>query len=172
MPRGPAPATVRIRRIRRTDSDALERFYAELSADSRILRFLGAAGAVGHARSQTFCTTDHEHREGFVAVACEPGGSERIVGHLCVEPDAADSAEIAIAVADAFQHQGIGRRLLRAAVDWASRVGLRRLDATAFATNSSIVRLIRSAGAPVRIDWRGGSTCEMSIDLASIRAAA
>jgi RimJ/RimL family protein N-acetyltransferase len=172
MKRGQIGPTVRIRRIRATDIAALERFYAELSVDSRVTRFLGAAPALDHGRSQTFCTTDHQHREGFVAVLGEGDGPERIVGHLCIEPDDTDSAEIAVAVADRLQGRGIGRGLVRAAVAWGRRVGLRRLDATAFATNSRIIGLLRSLGLPVVIDWRGGSTCEMSIHLRTLSAAA
>jgi acetyltransferase len=166
------PSPVTIRPIRATDADALERFYAELSVNSRLTRFLGVTPALGHARSTTFCAADHEHREGFVAIAPEGHGRERIVGHLCIEPDDVGAAEIAVAVADAFQGRGIGRRLVQAAVRWARGVGLQRLDATAFATNSRIIGLLRGLGLPVRIDWRGGSTCEMSIDLRALPAAA
>ena len=161
-----------VRPIQATDVDALERFYAELSIDTRITRFLGVTPALGHARSQTFCTTDHEHREGFVAVVHDGHGPQRIVGHLCIEPDGVGSAEIAVAVADAFQGAGIGRRLVHAAVTWGRGAGLRRLDATAFATNSRMISLLRSLGLPVVIDWRCGSTCELSIDLGTLRVAA
>ena len=172
MTRGHVEPTATIRPIRRTDSDALERFYAELSVDSRVTRFLGVTPPLDHGRSETFCTTDHQHREGFVAVVHEGDGPERIVGHLCIEPDDAGSAEMAVAVADPFQGRGIGRALVQAAVAWGRRVGLRRLDATAFATNSRIISLLRGLGLPVRIDWRGGSTCEMSVDLQALSAAA
>jgi len=164
--------TVMIRRIGPGDADALERFYGELSGDDRVARFLGVAPPLGHARSETFCTTDHEHREGFVAVSHQGSGAERIVGHLCIEPDDVGSAEIAVVVAEAFQGQGIGRRLLQAAVTWARTAGLRRLDATAFVTNSRILGLLRSLGLPVAIDWLGGSICEISVDLQAIDAAA
>jgi acetyltransferase len=167
-----ATTTVTIRRIRPGDADALEQFYGELSRDDRVARFLGVAPSLGHARSETFCTTDHEHREGFVAVSRERSGAQRIVGHLCMEPDDVGSAEMAIAVADAFQGRGIGGRLLKAAVTWARGAGLRRLDATAFVTNSRIVSLLRSLGLPVVVDWQGGSTCEMSVDLQALDAAA
>jgi acetyltransferase len=164
--------TVTIRRIGPGDADALERFYGELSGADRVARFLGVAPPLGHARSETFCTTDHKHREGFVAVSREGSGAERIVGHLCIEPDGVGSAEMAVVVADAFQGQGIGRRLLLAAVTWARGAGVRRLDATAFVTNSRIIALLRSLGLPVAIDWVGGSICEMSVDLQAIGAAA
>jgi acetyltransferase len=172
MTRGHVGPTVRIRRIRGTDTNALERFYTELSVDSRVTRFLGVTPPLDHDHTQAFCTTDHKHREGFVAVVRDGDGSERVVGHLCLEPDDADSAEIAVAVADEFQGRGIGRGLVQAAVAWARRTGLRRLDATAFATNSRIIRLLRGLGLPVRLDWRGGSTCEMSIEVGAHSAAA
>ena len=107
-----------------------------------------------------------------MAVVREPHGRQRIVGHLCVEPDGVRSAEIAVAVADAYQRQGIGRRLIRAAVQWGRRVGLRRLDATAFATNAKLIALMRSLGLPLHIDWRDGPVCQMSLDLGLIQAAA
>ena len=106
---------VHIRRIRRADTAALEAFYAGLSGESRRTRFFSVAGRPSHAQSVSFCTPDHDHREGFVAVVGTAGGSaERIVGHLCLEPAGGHVAEVAVAVADDVQHQGIGRRLLDA----------------------------------------------------------
>jgi acetyltransferase len=169
---GQPESPVTIRPIRATDVDALERFYAELSPDSRAWRFLGATPALGHARSEAFCRADHEHREGFVATVRETDGTEHLVGHLCVEPDAIGSAEIAVAVDDAFRRRGIGRRLVLAAVAWGRQVGLGRLDATAFATNAPIIELLRHLGLPVRIDWHVGPTCDVSLDLTPMAAAA
>ena len=169
----PPPGTpVTIRPIRVGDAPALQRFYEALSIESRALRFLGSASMLDARRSAAFCDPDHAHREGFVAVVDEGTAHEDVVGHLCLEPDGEDSAELAIAVADAYQGQGIGRRLVLAAVDWAQHAGMRRLDATAFVTNARIVRLLRGLGLPVRIDWSGGSVCDLSIDVASIPRAA
>lgn len=160
-------ASVIVRPIAPTDGPGLERFYAELSDDSRAMRFLGATRPLDAASTKAFCAIDHEHREGFVAVIGDPGlGGDRVVGHLCIEPDERGVAEIAIAVADSFQGLGIGRRLLEAGVAWARGAGIRRLVAAAFVSNTRIARLIRSLGLPVRQRWALGSTCEMSIDLA------
>ena len=160
--------SVTVRRIAPMDGAGLERFYAELSDDSRAMRFLGATRPLDSAHSLAFCSIDHEHREGFVAVIDDPDlGAERVVGHLCIEPDACGSAEIAVAVADSWQGLGIGRRLVEAGVVWARGVGVSRLVATAFISNARIVRLVRSLGLPVRQRWDFGSTCTMSIDLAA-----
>jgi RimJ/RimL family protein N-acetyltransferase len=162
---------VRIRPIQAGDATALEAFYAGLSVDSRISRFLGATPTRDRARAAGFCTADHEHREGFVAVI-GAADDERVIGHICIEPDAIGSAEVAIAVADADQGQGIGHRLLDAAVTWARRAGLHRLDATAFVSNAGIIRLFRGLGLPVRVEWTGGSVCELFVDLRADQVAA
>jgi RimJ/RimL family protein N-acetyltransferase len=153
---------VAIRAIAPTDASGLERFYASLSEESRILRFLGWTAGLGTERSQAFCTADHEHREGFVAV-----DGDEIVGHLCIEPDGAGSAEVAIAVADRLHGKGIGHRLLAAGVAWGRQAGLRRFTATAFAWNTRLLRLVRGLGLPARFGVGSGGTCEIRIDLAA-----
>lgn len=94
-----------------------------------------------------------------------PEGQERIVGHLCVEPDGADTAEVAIAVADEFQHRGIGRRLLAAGAAWARRERIARFTATMLASNAPIHRLLIGLGAPTRLKYVGGGVAEITIDL-------
>jgi GNAT superfamily N-acetyltransferase len=164
---------VRIRAIRPTDAAELERFYAALSPESRRTRFFAFASSLSHAQSVGFCTTDHDHREGFVAVVDGPPlGEERIVGHLCLEPDGADTAEVAIAVADEFQHLGIGRRLMAAGLAWARREHMSRLTATMYASNAPINRLLVGLGLPVQERSTGAGVAEITIELGSPRIAA
>ena len=101
-----------------------------------------------------------------------PEGQERIVGHLCVEPDGADTAEVAIAVADEFQHRGIGRRLMAAGAAWARRERIVRLTATTLASNAPIHRLLMGLGAPTRLRYVGGGVAEITIDLVGQSVAA
>jgi acetyltransferase len=143
------PSEVRIRRVRPTDAPDLERFYAALSEDSRLRRFLGVVRGLNARQASTFCTPDDDHREGFVAVVSAgspPAG--RIVGHLCLEPDGTDTAEVAIAVADDWQRRGLGRRLMEAGLRWARRAGVTRFTATMFADNAGIHRLLLGLGLP------------------------
>ena len=90
------PGTLTVRRIAPSDTGALERFYEDLSPESRRLRFLSAGTQIGSNLLRDFCGPDHEHREGFVAVATAPDGVDRLVGHLCLEPTAPDEMEIAV----------------------------------------------------------------------------
>ena len=157
IPGRPIPASstedqigdVRVRRIRTTDAPAIERFYADLSAESRRTRFFAVGAGLSHRQSVSFCTPDHDHREGFVAVASQAApGVERMVGHLCLEPAGPGVAEVAIAVADGSQHHGIGRRLMEAGIEWARAEGYTRLTATTFAGNAPIHRLLAGLGLP------------------------
>ena len=101
-----------------------------------------------------------------------PEGQERIVGHLCVEPDGADTAEVAIAVADELQHRGIGRRLMAAGAAWARRERIARLTATMLASNVPIHRLLIGLGAPTGQKYVGGGVAEITIELGGQSAAA
>ena len=164
---------VRVRKIRPTDATELERFYAELSPENRRTRFFSIGSQVSHAQSVSFCTTDHDHREGFVAILGRgPFRHERIVGHLCLEPDGADAAEVAIAVADAFQRQGVGRRLMEAGLAWARREHLSRFTATMLAGNAPIHRLLHGLRLPTQVRPMCGGVAEVAIDLVGQRAAA
>ena len=107
--------------------------------------------ALVHTPTQctVFCRTDHDHREGFVAIVdAYRGGQDLIVGHLCLEPDRSGAAEVAIAVAEEFQHQGIGGRLLTEGIAWARRERIAQLTATMFAGNTAIHRLFTGSGLP------------------------
>jgi RimJ/RimL family protein N-acetyltransferase len=164
---------IRIRAIRSTDAPELQRFYAGLSPDSRRTRFLAISAGLSKAQSISYCTTDHDHREGFVAVVHDDlDGSGRIVGHLCLEPDDADAAEVAIAVADGFQHRGIGRGLMVAGIAWARREHIARFTATMSADNAAIHRLLVGLGLPAQSRFIGAGVSEITIDLVAQSIAA
>ena len=139
------PRGIVIRPIRPADRGGLERFYARLSPDSLDARFHGATRGIDDREARSFCGPDHLHREGLVAVDRRRVGRERIVGHLCLEPiSGTPDLEMAIAVADAWQHRGIGRALLKGAIDWATAQGMARLRATIRWSNPAIMGLLRS----------------------------
>jgi RimJ/RimL family protein N-acetyltransferase len=163
---------VLVRRIRRADAPAVERFYATLSSESRRTRFFSVNGRPSHAQSVSFCAPDHDHREGFVAILREPTAvQERIVGHLCLEPAGGHVAEVAIAVADDLQRQGIGLRLLDAGVRWALAEGCTTLTASAWIGNAPIHRLIASLGRPAHARDAGSGIEDIRIDLRTPPAA-
>jgi len=153
-----------IRAIRPADVVPLERFYAELSPDSRDARFHGGARGIEDRAARTFCGPDHVHREGLVAVERQ-GRRERIVGHLCLEPLGSQDVEMAVAVADAWQHHGIGHALLVAAIDWACTHGFARVRGSIRWSNPAILGLVRACGRTVRIVTTAEGDTEAVIDV-------
>jgi GNAT superfamily N-acetyltransferase len=166
-------SSVRVRAIRPTDGAQLKLFYSRLSAESRRRRFFSITSGLSQAQCVSFCTIDHDHEEGFVAVVDgRRNGRPQIVGHLCLEPDGANASEVAIAVADEFQQQGVGRRLMAAGIAWARREHVTRLSATMLADNGAIHGLLAGLGLPIRVRYVGSGILEMTIDLAAERLAA
>jgi GNAT superfamily N-acetyltransferase len=160
------PSSIRIRPIRRRDFVALELFYAGLSLDSLDARFHGATRGIGDQSARSFCGPDHRHREGLVAVERMHTGREVIVGHLCLEPiDGTSDLEMAVAVADTWQHRGIGRALLAAAIEWASAHGVARLRAAIRWSNPAIIGLLRSVERPMTFANDGEGDLEAVIEV-------
>jgi acetyltransferase len=161
-----------LRRITAADGERLRAFYAGLSAESRRTRFLGPTTGIGASQSAYFCTADHAHREGFVAVIAAPHRAERIVGHVCIEPDGDATGEVAVAVADDMRGRGIGRRLVDAAVVWARTDRFRTLTATMLACNPAIQRLLTALALPSVAVPMGSGVIEVRIELGLERSAA
>lgn len=157
-----------LRRVRPSDAAALERFYAELSAASRRARFLGACAGLSFEQSRMFCTPDHSHAEGFVALVPGEAGdpaTERLVGHLCLEPIDAQRVELAVAVADEWQRRGIGRRLFEAALEWCQQHRYGEIVATAYADNGAVLRLLSSAPYGARVGAADAGVVNVTIPL-------
>lgn len=159
------PPGISIRAIGPDDVVPLERFYAALSRDSLDARFHGGARGIEDRIARTLCGPDHLHREGLVAVKRQPRGGEIIVGHLCLEPTSADEVEMAIAVADGYQHHGIGRQLLTAAIEWARSHGFTLVRGAIRWSNPAILGLVRTCGLPLRIVTDTEGDTEAVIDI-------
>jgi len=164
----PMGTRIRIRAIAPGDELGLERFYVELSADSRTARFLGATPSLGSGAAHRFCHADHDRRQGLVAEAIAADGRRRIVGHACLEPAGEAEMELAVAVADAWQHRGVGHALVHAATTWAHRHGVQRLVATAWWSNGAMLGLLRSTGYPIRFGPDDAGVVDIVLDLGEI----
>ena len=141
---------IRVRRVGRGDGPALEHFYAGLTPDSRASRFHGGCRGITRGQAERLAAVDHEHREGFVAVA-----AHRIVGHLVLEPTSAGTDELALAVDDRVQHQGVGTLLVAAAVASARLRHVRRLVAWVKSDNVAMRHLLVGSHRPLHVTWEG-----------------
>lgn len=105
-------------------------------------------------RLRRLATVDYVDDFAWVALdpAADPPDDLLGVGRYARLPRDRDVAEIALLVADALHGHGLGRRLLAALAVAADAHGVRDFEATAFADNRAIRRLLTAAGAT----WRGG----------------
>jgi GNAT superfamily N-acetyltransferase len=141
---------IRVRRVASSDAAELERFYAELSANSRLSRFHSASRGIRREQAEEFAVANHRQRDGFVAVA---GG--RIVGHLVLESMGYGVEELAVAVDDRVQRHGIGTLLLAAAVASARLRGVRRIVGWVLEQNNAMRHLLAGSHHRLRVGWEG-----------------
>jgi GNAT superfamily N-acetyltransferase len=136
---------VLLRPIRRDDAAATTQFLEGLSSSSKHFLFLGAIARLSDAELARLCDPDHGQDMAYVAVAAD--ASEREIG-LCRYAGAggAEGAEISVAVADEWQHRGLGTLLLKRLIAYAREHGVRRLYSMDSIANEPMRRLARELG--------------------------
>jgi acetyl coenzyme A synthetase (ADP forming)-like protein len=135
-------STVHVRSLRAEDEPGLEAFYGSLSTESRWLRFFSAGvDVVGKARSEAMLDQARA-----AAVVATTGPDNRIIGdalYVTVRPGV---AEVAMAVADAFQSRGVGTRLLEVMAELAASRGVHVFECDVLASNYRLLEVLRESG--------------------------
>ena len=156
---------VTVRPIEPSDQQGLRDFYRDLSADARHTRFLGTSPGIDDQMAHRYATARDREADGYVAILRDLGPADgSIVGHLCLEPLPDGSAEVAVAVADAHRHQGIGTALMAAAMASARERGIPRLVATMFAGNEPMRQLFLGGGGRLLLDQIRAGVEAMAVD--------
>jgi GNAT superfamily N-acetyltransferase len=127
--------------------DSLPRNAAPKLSNEQDL-FLGGISRLSDTALQRLCDPDYSHDMAYIALAADPTepGGERQVGVCRYAGAAADGAEISVAVADEWQHQGLGQILLRRLIDYARAHGIHRLYSMDAVNNERMRQLARHAG--------------------------
>jgi RimJ/RimL family protein N-acetyltransferase len=126
-------------RLEPSDGELLRRLFYRLSPESLHRRFMSPIARPEQVRPERLLDIEHRDREAIVAVV---DGEIVGVARYARRPPA-DTADIAVVVADAWQRQGIATRLLRALADHAEGVGIRRFALTVQADNRGALALLR-----------------------------
>lgn len=146
---------VLIRPIRRDDVERNARFLANLSPPSKHFLFLAGIAKLSDTELRRLCDPDYAHDMAYIALGLDPKSGEagEQVG-VCryAGADPVKGAEISVAVADAWQHQGLGKSLLQHLVDYARTHGVKRLYSFDAANNARMRGLARSLGFTERPD--------------------
>lgn len=148
---------VLIRPVHPQDADLAMRFVSDLSPESRYNRFHQPLRELSPEMARWATDIDHDRHIALIAEVFEDGREVEIGVARYVISDAPDVAEMAIAVADSWQRQGVGERLLRGLVRIAARRGLAWLEGEVLEGNRGMLALARRTGFAVR-STRNGST--------------
>jgi RimJ/RimL family protein N-acetyltransferase len=139
-------AAVALRQIRPDDAPALQAFVRALSPASRRLRFHMALNELTESGLHALTRVDQRAHVAFVLTTMERG-TERIVGEArYVVSSDKETAEFAIAVAEAFRRMGLAERLVAALIGAARAAGLRWLVGEVLAGNARMLAFARRCG--------------------------
>lgn len=126
--------------------------FAGLSPRSRLLRFHSPVPRLPAAVRAALVAVDGRRHAAVVALAPgtgEPVGVARVIG------PGSGRADLAVAVVDAWQRRGLGRRLLTAASALAEEVGYTELRGSVLPENTAMLALARRLYPGVRPRWDG-----------------
>jgi acetyl coenzyme A synthetase (ADP forming)-like protein len=161
-------STLRLRAPTPGDRDALVRFFRELSDRSLYLRFHGHP-TVDERLVEPVVDPDWLDRGALMGTVVE-SGDERVVA-LANYVRLRDplTAEVAFAVADAYQARGIGTRLLEQLAARAASHGIERFVGEVMADNSPMIHVFEKVGFELTRSLAGGEV-EMTFPIASTAA--
>ncbi len=140
---------VLLRPMHHSDADALQVFFSTLSPPSRLLRFHGAVNHLPAAALRRMTTLVPQRHVALVALVHTHDGLRRLLAEAryVVDEEAPAQAEFALAVADGWQGQGLGRALLQRLALHARSEGLRQLHGSVVPGNQAMLSLGRALGA-------------------------
>lgn len=159
-------STLHLRAVEQEDALALLEFSKRLSRESLYLRFFSAS-SFDLAKAQYIARVDYENQFALVGETCE---GIVALGHFYRDPKAPDRAEVAFAVADFLQGQGIGTSLLEQLARIAREKGITTFVAETLPYNHRMIQVFLDSGFDVKKKAEDGALL-FEISLASTEAA-
>ena len=147
-----AGKSVTIRPIHPADSIMEAEFVRNLSAQTKHYRFLGGVKELTPAELKRLCNVDGRHSMAFIATVIENGHESEIGVSRYAEYPGEGAGELAITVADAWQHKGLDRLLLKQLITYAKTHGMKQLYSLELADNTAMRELASEFGMSVRRD--------------------
>jgi acetyltransferase len=144
-----------LRPIHPDDAQMLQEFVRSLSPESRWNRFASHMSELPERLLAQFTLIDYDREMALVAVApasasgsAAPGDQLLGVARYVINPDG-NSCEFSLAVADHFQGQGLGSRLMGQIIEAARAKGLSQIMGLILTGNAPMLRLMKHLGFTV-----------------------
>ncbi len=141
---------VTCRPIRPDDAEIEQAFVRGLSPESRYTRFMGEVSELSPEMLDRFTHNHYPHDYALIVTVPENGRDKEIAVARYIMLDDVNCGparcEYAIAVADEWQHHGIGHRLMQSLIKRAKAGGLRYMEGYVLADNANMLDLMRSLG--------------------------
>jgi protein lysine acetyltransferase len=134
--------TVLVRAIRPEDKELLRAGFDRLSPESRYRRFFAPLDHLSDQDLRYLTEVDHSDHEALVAI--DPKSGDAIGVARYVRSDDPAEAEVAVVVADPWQHHGLGTTLLEHLVERAREEGIDHFVALVLSDNDPALEMFRS----------------------------
>lgn len=134
-----------VRRARPADREAVQRFVRELSPLARRRRFFGAVAELSPAQLDRLTGVQGPRDLSLVALSVN-AGEPRVVALAQYASADPQPAEFAVVVADAWQRQGLGGRLLEMLLARAAEAGVLTMSGAVLAENGPMLALAMKLG--------------------------
>ena len=155
-----------IRALQAADREALAEGFERLGPQSRYMRFFAPVVRLSDSQLEYLTDIDHHDHEALVAVDERSGDGVGIARYVKIGERV---AEPAVAVADDWQHMGVGTLLLDELADRARTEGINSFTARVLADNAGALALLRRIGDAELIEQ--GQEVEVRIELLQSRGA-
>jgi RimJ/RimL family protein N-acetyltransferase len=158
-------SSVVIRPLAAGDEAAIASWFAGLGAETRYARFFVLLERLDRRTQSELARVDHFDNEAIAAVASD-GATVGIARYLRI--GRSRSAEVAVAVADAWRGRGIASVLLDRVAARARSVSVEQFTAICLASNQTVIRLLSRLG-PTTVGPADAGVVELRIDLTRAR---
>jgi ribosomal protein S18 acetylase RimI-like enzyme len=143
--------TLLVRPLERGDVATVSAVFEQLGDQSRRARFNGPKPCLTRAELEQLAAVDRSHH----ALVAYVEGDPRPIAIARLARNDHNSAEIAFAVADSHQHQGIGSALAGELIADARAAGITEITALASSDNPAALALLRRTTGVVDVQFEG-----------------
>ena len=147
---------LRLRTIRRNDTEAWAAFISKLSTHSKYLRFHHIIKKMGMEDAQRFCSVDYKDSFALVVETLQEGHRDIVATGSYNRLNGSNNAEFAVVVEDAFQGKGIGTRIMTGLVKAACDNGITTFECDILTENYEMMAILKDYGFKVATKFEAG----------------